>query len=557
MNLTARCTRPHAPVRRPRTQRRRRRPTTDDFDLVVIGSGPAGEKGANQAAYHGHRVAVVERRSHPGGASIAVAGMPVKTLRDTAAYLTGWSRREVYGVGMSLAPDPVMNRLRTRMGEVVESMAASVGQNLERHGVELIHGDARLGPGRSVIVRDSAGRERPLQTRVILLATGSRPYHPPDIPFEDPDVYDSDTVLSLERLPERIMIVGGGPVGSEYASIFTAVGVEVTVVDRGPRLLPLLDHELSDSLAESLRQSGARLIFGAQLESIGRDAHGLLVRVDGEDLRPQVVLHAVGRAGNVEGLGLPAAGVEVDGRGRIRVDRCFQTTSEGIYAAGDVIGPPGLASVSMEQGRVAMCRAFDIPLKASLDPVVPTSIYTLPEVATVGLTEEAARSSGEAVETGRAYFAANSRARIAGTTDGLVKLVFRASDRRLLGAHILGEEASELIHIAQAMLHARATVREFIDATFNVPTRADAYKYAAYDALTHLEAHVERRERPPAGWRHRADGSLESVPSGVNRIVTAGESGRNIVHNPGWIGHAARIRRAGRGIDIQRTGAAL
>jgi NAD(P) transhydrogenase len=242
-------------------------------------------------------------------------------------------------------------------------------------------------------------------------------------------------------------------------------------------------------------RSGARLIFAAQVESVGRDRDGLVVRVDGEELRPQVVLHAAGRSGNVEGLGLADAGVEVDSRGRIQVDGSFETTAGGIYAAGDVIGPPGLASVSMEQARLAMCLAFDIPLKRSVDPLVPTSIYTLPEVATVGLTEEAARASGEDVKTGRAFFAANSRARIAGTTDGLVKLVFRASDRRLLGAHILGEEASELIHIAQAMLHARATVHEFIDATFNVPTRADAYKYAAYDALEHLEARARNQER--------------------------------------------------------------
>ena len=473
---------------------RRRNRTSDDFDLVVIGSGPAGEKGANQAAYHGYRVAVVERRADPGGASIAVAGMPVKTLRDAAVYLTGWSRRDVYGVGISLAPDPVLNRLRTRMNEVVETMAAAVRQNFERHGVELIHGEARLGSRRSVIVRDPEGRERTLRARVILVATGSRPYHPEDIPFEDPDVHDSDTVLSLERLPERILIVGGGPVGAEYASIFTALGVEVTLVDRGTRLLPLLDRELSEALAENLRRSGARLVFGAQVEFVGRDREGLLVRVDGEELRPQVVLHAVGRTGNVDGLGLPDAGVDVDGRGRIRVDGSFQTTSPGIYAAGDVIGPPGLASVSMEQARVAMCRAFDIPLKHSVDPLVPTSIYTLPEAAAVGLTEEAALGAGEVVETGRAFFAANARSRIAGTTEGLVKLVFRASDRRLLGAHILGEEASELIHIAQAMLHARATVREFIDATFNVPTRADAYKYAAYDALQHLEARGRSQE---------------------------------------------------------------
>ena len=498
------------------------RSRSDEFDLVVIGSGPAGEKGANQAAYHGHRVAVVERRAHPGGASIAVAGMPVKTLRDAAVYLTGWSRRDIYGVGISLAPDPVMNRLRARMGEVVQTMAAAVGQSLDRHGVELVHGDARLGPNRTVVVRDPEGRERTLHARVILLATGSRPYHPPDIPFEDPDVHDSDTILSLERLPERILIIGGGPVGSEYASIYTALGVEVTLVDRGTRLLPLLDRELSEALAENLTRSGARLIFGGHLESIERDAQGLIVRVDGEDLRPQVVLHAVGRTGNVEGLGLPAAGVEADTRGRIRVDQSFQTTSEGIYAAGDVIGPPGLASVSMEQARVAMCRAFDIPLKKSVDPLVPTSIYTLPEVAMVGLTEEAARDSGQDVETGRAFFAANSRARIAGTTDGLVKLVFRASDRRLLGAHIFGEEASELIHIAQAMLRARATVREFIDATFNVPTRADAYKYAAYDALQHLETPARNQERRRVDMRRRgrvANRIGKPVLSNMNRIV--------------------------------------
>jgi len=276
------------------------------------------------------------------------------------------------------------------------------------------------------------------------------------------------------------------------------------------------------------------------------------VRVDGEELRPQIVLHAVGRTGNVEGLGLTDAGVEVDGRGRIRVDQSFQTTSDGIYAAGDVIGPPGLASVSMEQARVAMCLAFDIPLKQSVDALVPTSIYTLPEVAMVGLTEEAARSRGEAVETGRAFFAANSRARIAGTTEGLVKLVFRASDRRLLGAHILGEEASELIHVAQAMLHARATVREFIDATFNVPTRADAYKYAAYDALQHLEARAGSQERRRVD-RNRGGGATATarpVLSSVNRVVNGQEPGRNIgLHNPSWITHTRRLRRSRRDRD--------
>jgi NAD(P) transhydrogenase len=328
---------------------------------------------------------------------------------------------------------------------------------------------------------------------VILLATGSRPFHPPEIPFDDPDFHDSETILSIEQLPERIVVVGGGPVGAEYASIFSALGADVTLVDRGSRILPFLDRELSECLSESLRRSGARLILGGTVEWVGRDAGGLVVRVDGEDLRPQLLLYAAGRTGNVEGLCLADAGVEVDARGRISVDENFGTTAPGIYAAGDVIGPPALASVSMEQARVAVCRALDIRFKDSVDPLVPAGIYTLPEVATVGLSEEAARAAGEDVETGRAFFADNPRARIAGTTEGLVKLVFRASDHRLLGAHILGEEASELIHIAHAMLHAGATAREFIDATFNFPTRADAYKYAAYDALRYLEARDDAR----------------------------------------------------------------
>jgi NAD(P) transhydrogenase len=403
-------------------------------------------------------------------------------------YLTGWSRRDVYGVGISLAPDLVMNRLRARATDVVAAMMATVAENLERHGVELVHGDATLGPDRTVFVRNREGGERVLQARVILIATGSRPYHPPDVSFDDPDVHDSETVLSIERLPESALVVGGGPVGCEYASILAALGVEVTLVDRGTRLLPLLDGELSETLAESLRGSGARLMLGAQVESVERDARGLVVRVNGEILRPQIVLHAVGRAGNVEGLGLAEAGVEVDDRGRVRVDQNFQTTCQGIYAAGDVIGPPGLAAVAMEQARVAVCSAFEIPFKDSLDPAVPAGIYTLPEAAMVGLTEDAARTGGEDVETGRAFFEANPRARIAGTTEGLVKLVFRASDQRLLGAHILGEEATELIHVAQAVLHAGGTIVDFIDTTFNFPTRADAYKYAAYDGLQRLRA---------------------------------------------------------------------
>jgi NAD(P) transhydrogenase len=465
----------------------------DVFDLVVIGSGPAGDKGASQAAYFGHSVAVVERRTAVGGAAIEVSGVPVKALRDTAVYLTGWSRRDVYGVGISLAPDLIMNRLRARITDVVTTMQHAVAANFERHGVELVHGSARFAPSDgdrlTVVVTDDDGGERRLSARRVLLATGSRPYHDPDVPFDDDDVYDAEGILGIDRLPEHLLVVGGGAVGAEYASIFADLGSTVTIVSRGARLLPMLDHEISEALADSLRNAGARVLLQQTTDSISRDEDGLRVQIGGESFRPDALLHAGGRRGNVEGLDLEAVGVVADGRGRVEVDERFETTCPGIYAAGDVIGPPGLASVAMEGARVAMCRAFDIPFKEQLDELVPTGIYTLPEVSMVGLTEEAAREQGAAgddVEVGTAFFTGNARAMIAGGTDGLVKLVFRASDKTLLGAHIFGEEATELIHVAQAVLHRGGTIDEFIDTTFNFPTRADAYKYAAYDGLQRL-----------------------------------------------------------------------
>jgi NAD(P) transhydrogenase len=243
-----------------------------------------------------------------------------------------------------------------------------------------------------------------------------------------------------------------------------------------------------------MERSGARFLLGATVESITRDDDGLVVVVDGEAIRPELVLHAIGRAGNVEGLGLEDAGVVTDQFGRVQVDDHYQTTAPGIFAAGDVIGPPGLASVAMEQARVSMCRAFDIPFKEAVDEMIPTGIYTLPETSMVGLTEEKAREAGDDVETARSWFSTNARAQIAGSTEGLLKLVFRASDKRLLGAHILGEEATELIHVAQAVLHKGGAIDEFIDTTFNFPTRADAYKYAAYDGLQRLQARARGEE---------------------------------------------------------------
>jgi NAD(P) transhydrogenase len=463
------------------------------YDMVVIGSGPAGEKGAAQAAYFGKRVVVVEHAPRPGGALVSTAGVPTKTLRETALYITGFRRRDVYGVSLHLDPEATLEHLRSRTAEVIETMTVAVERNLERHDIELVRGRASLGPDRTVVVSAPDGRERILAAEVVLIATGSRPFHPPGVPFDDPDVHDSEQILTVQRPFRSLVVVGRGIVGCEYASILTALGVEVTMVGGGP-LAPMLDAELSRLLAEAFERAGMRLCLGRGRAAVARDGHGLAVTLPGgEVLRPAKVLLAAGRAGNTDGLGLEAAGVAVNGRNQVAVDSRMQTTVPGVYAAGDVVGPPVLASVSMEQGRVAVCYAFGIPFKETVDPLAPYGVYSIPEVAMAGLTEEAAAERGVDYEVGRGWFAANTRATIAGATDGLVKLVFARADRRLLGVHVLGDMAAELVHLGQAALHFGATIDYFIHTTFNVPTQSEAYKYAAYDGLQRLQGRVAGR----------------------------------------------------------------
>jgi NAD(P) transhydrogenase len=459
---------------------------SEQFDLVVIGAGPAGEKAAAQAAYFGKRVAVVDRLPHPGGAVVASGGIPTKTLRESALYITGFRNRDVYGLRLQVDREIVLQRLMRRKSEVVRKMAGAVEANLKRHGIRFIQGEARLGPGRLVRVVVN-GRELTLEGEVLLLASGSRPFRPATVPFEDPDVHDSEEVLEIQRIPGSMVVVGGGPVGCEYASIFTALGAEVTLLDAADRILPFMDAEISGLLAETFQRMGMRVMLGSGVVTFERSREGLEVRVEtGEVLRPEQALFAAGRAGNTEGLGLEELGVELDARGRVVVDETFRTSAEGIYAAGDVIGPPALASVSMEQGRVAVCHAFGIPFKETVDPLPPFAVYSIPEVAMVGLTEEAALAQGVSHEVGKGWFAGNTKAAISGFTEGLVKLVFRRDNMMLLGVHILGDSASELIHTGQAVIHGRGTINQFIHATFCAPTRSEAYKYAAYDGLQRL-----------------------------------------------------------------------
>jgi NAD(P) transhydrogenase len=463
---------------------------SERFDLAVIGAGPAGEKGAAQAAYFNKRVAIVERRPHVGGGAASRTGVPTKTLREAALYLTGFGQRDLYGLRLELGRESVVEQMRRRTREVIDLSVAAVRENIERHGIELIHGEARLTADRQVAVHGPTG-DRLLSADVVLIATGSRPSHPPGVPFDDPDVHDSESILGLERLPERLVVVGGGPVACEYASIARALDVEVTLVDHADRLLPFMDHEMSATIAEIFRRVGMRLEFGTTMAGVRRKEGILEVALSaGETLRPDAMLFAAGRSAATEGLGLADAGVAVDELGWIVVDKDYRTTAEGVLAAGDVIGPPGLASVAMEQARVAICRTFGIPFKEAADPLPPFGVYSIPEVAMIGITEEQAAAAGIPYEVGKGWFRANARARIAGRSEGLVKLVFRRDDRRLLGVHVLGDDASELVHIGQAVVHQGGTIDYFIHTTFNVPTLSEAYKYAAYDGLQRLQGRV-------------------------------------------------------------------
>jgi len=454
------------------------------FDLVVIGAGPAGEKGAAQAAYFGKRVVLVDLRPRPGGIAVSTAGIPTKTVREGAIYLSGLGQR-ASGMTAANAQDP-WPLLMARKLEVSELMTKGVERNLVRHGIERIRGRARFRSCREVEVAQEGGERVVLEADVVLLASGSQPRHPPNIPMDDPEVHDSENILEIGHAPQSILVVGGGAAGCEYASIFAALGARVTIVD-GSHLLPALDVEMAGVLAECFNSMGIRVIPKTSVARVARvDGRLEATLADGRTVQAEKILVASGRRPQIDGMGLTEIGVELDAAGWVRVNDRYATSVPGVYAAGDVIGPPSLAAVAMEEARVAICHAFGFEFKTETDRHRPTYIFSIPEVSWVGLTEEQARASGIEYEVGRSSFSANAKARISGFPDGLVKLVFRVPDKVLLGVHIVGELASELVHIGQFVIHAQGTIDRFIDATFAVPTRSEAYKYAAYDGLMRL-----------------------------------------------------------------------
>ena len=460
------------------------------YDLVVIGSGPAGEKGAAQAAYFDKRVALVERSPSLGGACINTGTVPSKTLRETALYFSGLRQRGLYGIDYSLREGLTVNDFLYRKQIVIESEWGIVQRNLERHKIQVIRGEASLTDAYTVRVRTPDRTHLDLKTDVILIATGSAPHHPPDIPFDHRLIYDSDSILNMHLIPKTMVVVGGGVIGTEYASIFTALGVQVTLVDTRSRLLPFADHEIAERLQRHLEQLGLRFIFNDRVTHVetGEDCVRLTLR-SGETLEADIGLFAAGRQSNVQGLGLEEVGVQLGERGLIPVNDKYQTSVPNIYAAGDVIGFPALASTSMEQARVAMAHAFNLRYKEHISAIMPLAVYAIPEIAMVGLSEEACREKNIPYLVGRSYYEKSPRGQIIGDTAGMLKLIFSPTDKQLVGIHMIGELASELIHIGAHVMAVDGTIDAFIEAVYNYPTLADSYKYAAYDGLGNLDTY--------------------------------------------------------------------
>jgi NAD(P) transhydrogenase len=454
------------------------------YDLIVIGSGPAGEKGAAQAAYFGKSVALVEREPVLGGACVNTGTIPSKTLRESALHLSGFRQR-----GFSDAVDVKMKSITIddfmyRKQLVLEKEWARIEENLRRHNVDHYKGSARFVSPTRVAVTNPSG-EQILDGKIVLIATGSSPYRPSTIPFDDDCVCDSDTILQIGKIPVSLAVVGAGVIGCEYASIFAALGVEVHLVDARSTLLPHMDREIVRILlGEMQTRLGVTLHLACEVQTIEKcDGKASLTLRNGTCIVVDNVLYAAGRGGNVGDLNLEAIGVKMGNRGLVLVNENYQTSVPNIYAAGDVIGFPALASTSMEQARVAIVHAFDLKYKTKVAGLLPYGIYTIPELSTIGMTEEVCREKKLPYEVGRAHYRNNARGQIIGDTKGMIKLVFDPDSLKILGVHIVGENASELLHIGMMAMQLGGTINAFIDSVFNFPTLSDAYKYAAYDGL--------------------------------------------------------------------------
>ena len=488
-----------------------RRSIMDSYDFIVIGSGPAGRRAAVQAAKLRHSVLVIEGRAQVGGVSVHTGTIPSKTLRETALNLSGWRERGFYGRGYRVKQTIDGEDLGVRLTKTLEHEVEVLEHQFQRNMVRTIAGTARFLDPHRLAIRCPDDSELIVRGERILIAVGTEPCRPDTIPFNDRNVLDSDTLIRAPRVPRSLTVIGAGVIGIEYASIFSALDVPVTVIEPRNSFLDFIDREIIAEFTHSLRDRGVSIHLGSPVRSIELDADDWAVTTleSGRRFRTDMLLYAAGRTGATSELGLEKCGLTTDARGRIAVDpQTCQTEVSHIYAAGDVIGFPSLASTSMEQGRIAACHAFGLPIPPTPQSF-PYGIYAVPEISTVGMTEEEAQARGIAYECGIARFRETSRGHIMGLSDGMMKMLFCLETRRLLGVHIIGEGATELIHIGQAVLNLKGTLDYFIENTFNYPTLAEAYKIAALDAWNRMASFAPPLTVP----ERRKTGAIVAMPS--------------------------------------------
>jgi NAD(P) transhydrogenase len=459
----------------------------NEYDLVVIGSGPAGQKGAICAAKLRKKVAIIDRKRTIGGVCVHTGTIPSKTLREAVLYLSGFRQRTFYGRGYVLKDRISMSDLIFRAQGVMTREIEVIKSQLRRNYVTVLEGDARFFDPHTIAVTNDEGVQV-VKAQHVLIACGTRPAHSDDIPIDGKRIFDSDQVHALDEIPRELVIVGAGIIGLEYASMFATLGVKVTLLDQRPVLLDFVDREIIESLCFQLRQLGTVFRLGERVVSIGLDADRdrVFAKLEsGKNVHGQALLYTIGRQANSDQVNISAAGLNADDRGKIAVNEYFQTSVPHIYAAGDVIGFPALASTSMEQGRLASCHMFGKPGKMPPN-LIPYGIYTIPEISMVGRTEEQLTKDRTAYEIGMARYAELAKGQMLGDEQGLLKLIFDPDSLKLLGVHIIGDRAAEIVHIGQAVLTMGGTIEYFRDSVFNYPTLAEAYKVAALDGLNRM-----------------------------------------------------------------------
>src|SRR5579862_83315 len=455
------------------------------FDLIVIGSGPAGQRAAIQGAKSGKKVALIEKRECLGGVCVNSGTIPSKTMREAVLHLSGFHYQNIYGMNYRVKERISMSDLSFRVQHVIKTEVDVTQAQLTRNGVEVIYGTASFIDPTHLRITSVTGLID-IEGAIFIIATGTKPAVSSRVPVNGRTILNSDQIMLMADIPKTLIVVGGGVIGVEYTCMFATLGVRVILVEKRPRLLEFADAEIVEALSYHLRDHRVTLRLNEEVSSVDETPEGVVAHLESKKkLSGDGLLYAVGRQGNVDELNLPVAGIEADSRGRIPVDPDFRTKQPHIFAVGDVIGFPSLASVSMEQGRIAAARAYLKPVKSN-PATYPYGIYTIPEISFIGKTEEQLTDEDVPYEVGVAYYREIARGQIRGDTTGRLKLIFHRETKELLGVHIIGEGASELLHIGQAVLILKGTVDYFVDTVFNYPTLAECYKAAAFNGLNKL-----------------------------------------------------------------------